>query len=75
MTNYRIDYTPDAAAGDLDAIVAIPMSDRRRAMAKARQISARRDVSSCYAIATRDGKDVGQRVYSYGSLSHQDGVF
>jgi hypothetical protein len=42
-------------------------------MDEARHLS--RKHGTAYAIATRDGKDSGQRVYIQGSYSHTDGQF
>lgn len=80
MISYRVDYMPDAdTLRDDPIVIDIPDGPRARAqaMAKARQISRRRDVSTCYAIA-RDwskGRDTGQRVYMHGAFAYQDDVF
>jgi len=69
---YRVDYTRDDRP---DTLVVTYTTSRAQALNKAAKISARPGVGAAYAIATVDGQDTGQRVYSHGSFSYQDDQF
>jgi hypothetical protein len=72
MTTYRVDY---ATADQPDTPVVTYTASRANALNKAAKISARPGVGTAYAIATVDGQDTGQRVYSHGAFDRQDDQF
>lgn len=68
---YRVDFFPsDGRAGYPTVLYDLT---RQAAMTTARKLSAKH--GAAYAIASRYGVDVGQRVYHDGHYSHQDDVF
>ncbi|MEI6439043.1 MAG: hypothetical protein WCO83_02450 [Alphaproteobacteria bacterium] len=78
MREYRIDYAPsDANPNDPPEVIFAERSIYARAWAtsKARTLSRRRISPTVYAIASEDGRDVGQRVYQNGAISFTEGSF
>ena len=73
MTTYRVDYISKHDDRLNPAPIVIYDLTRTAAMSKARQLS--RTHGSAYAVATDLSDDTGQRVYSDGLFSHQDGAF
>lgn len=71
-TTYRVDFTHDDTPDKIQVYVDL---DRPTAMAMARVHSKKPGVGMAYAIATRDGRDTGQRVYANGRYSHTDDQF
>jgi hypothetical protein len=73
MTTYRVDYAHDDQP---DNPFVFHRLSRAKAFAKAAKASARRNIGMAYVIATdANGKDLGQRVYTYGVFTHTDGDF